>query len=99
MTAFPGHSIALYDVTGDVEAHRKLADVAIRFGNAQAAEPPLRRLIELQPTNPKWRGDLARVLAARSKVTEALDQCAEAERLEPDADVRELCASIREGHR
>lgn len=47
MTAFPGYSIALYDITGDAEAHRRLGEEALRYGDAEAAEEPLRRAAEL----------------------------------------------------
>lgn len=47
MTAFPGNSIALYDITGDAEAHRMLGEEALRYGDPEAAGPPLRRASEL----------------------------------------------------
>lgn len=95
-TAFPGRSIALFDITGDAVAHRKLGEVAMRFGEVESAEAPLRRAVELAPGDGEARLDLARVLAARSMFREAAEQCVEAERLRQDAQTRATCATIRE---
>jgi 4-amino-4-deoxy-L-arabinose transferase-like glycosyltransferase len=95
-TAFPGRSIALFDVTGDADAHRRLGEVAMRYGDVETAEAPLRRAVELRPDDGEARLDLARVLADRGRRDEAVRECSEAERLLGDARARETCAAIRE---
>jgi hypothetical protein len=93
--AFPGRSIALFDVTGDALAHRRLGEVAMRYGDAPAAEGPLRRAVELSPDDGEVRLSLARVLADLSKWDDARAECAEAERLLPATGTREVCDAIR----
>jgi hypothetical protein len=41
--AFPGHSIALYDLTGDPEAYRQLALMAMRLGDQETASEAMGR--------------------------------------------------------
>jgi hypothetical protein len=65
MTRLVGTSIALYDVTGDAEAHRSLAATAVAFGDYEAAGPPLRRLVELQPENAGARQALERLSSVK----------------------------------
>jgi len=94
-TAFPGSSIALFDITGDAPAHRKLGEVAIHFGEPEAAEQPLRRAVELDPRDAETRVRLAGVLATLARKPEAIAQCDEAERLRPEPAIQEPCAAIR----
>ncbi len=56
--ALPGGSIGVWDITGDADAFRRLADVALRFGDADAAIPPLERLLELRPGDEEARAEL-----------------------------------------
>jgi 4-amino-4-deoxy-L-arabinose transferase-like glycosyltransferase len=93
-TAFPGYSIALFDITGDAEAHRRIGECALRVGDPVTAERPLRRAIELCPEDGQARASLARALAALGKLEEARQQCAEALRLLPSEEARELCRLI-----
>ncbi len=93
-SAFPGKSIALFDITGDALAHRKLGEVGLRFGEPESAEAPLRRAVELAPADGEARLDLARALALQSKFPEAIEQCAEAERLRPDPVARAACEEM-----
>ncbi len=93
-TAFPGFSIALFDITGDAEAHLRLGETAIRVGDAGSAERPLRRAVQLAPQNADARLNLARVLAERGVLEEARSLCSEALRLKPTAEAEELCARI-----
>ena len=95
MTAFPGRSIALYDITGDFEAEERLGETAVRFRDYEAAEPPLRRAVELAPRNAPARLELARVLALSGRHEEAADQCAVLESLSPDQEARQACRGIR----
>ena len=89
-SAFPGRSIALFDITDDARAHWMVGRTAVRFADAEAAEPALRRALELDPGNDLARADLLRVLAARGRRDELATECARAtaERL------RELCTEL-----
>jgi tetratricopeptide (TPR) repeat protein len=93
-TAFPGRSIALFDISGDAVAHRRLGEVALRLGDFETAEPPVRRAVELAPRDSRSRLDLAGVLASRGRFDEALASCAEAERLLSDRETAETCRRI-----
>jgi hypothetical protein len=94
MTALPGNSIALYDVTGDAEAHRTIGETAMRFGDAEAAEGPLLRACELAPGDPASRYHLARVLADLGRADEGAARCREGERLSGRPHPDDLCARI-----
>lgn len=95
-TAFPGYSIALFDVTGDAEAHRRIGETALEAGDPATAERPLRRAIELEPGDARAQAALARALAALGKLDEAGRRCAEALRLAPSPETEKLCRSISE---
>jgi predicted Zn-dependent protease len=98
MTAFPGHSIALWDITGDARAHRGIAETALRFGELRAAEPALRRTLELDPGDATGRIALAQILAARGAKDEALAECARAAaQLPPGTPARAWCAALAQG--
>ncbi len=60
--AFPGRSIALFDITADAEAHRRLGETALYYGEPQAARAPLERALELRPHDPRARAALLRGL-------------------------------------
>jgi hypothetical protein len=92
MTAFPGFSIALYDITGDARVHPRLGEVAMSFGQGEVAEPALRRALELAPEETGIRLDLIRVLAAAGRFPEALAECAAF----ADPSAAELCSAVRE---
>jgi tetratricopeptide (TPR) repeat protein len=94
-TAFPGHSIALFDITGDAEAHLRLGRTAMAFNEAAAAEPALRRAAELAPANGEVRLDLARVLAALGRLEEAAAACDDAERMLEASRTQEFCGRVR----
>jgi len=95
-SAFPGNSIALFDVTDDGDAHREIARTALSYGEPEAAIAPLRRAVELNPEDGEAWADLARANAALARTSEALACCVEAERLLPGTrSVSELCAAIR----
>lgn len=96
-TAFPGRSIALFDITGDALSHRKVGEAGLRFGEPESAEAPLRRAVELAPSDGDARIALARALALQSKLSEALEQCAEAQRLRPEPSAHAACEEIRKG--
>jgi hypothetical protein len=94
-TAFPGHSIALYDITGDGEAHLRLARTALALNEARAAEPAVRRAVELLPRDGDARLDLARVLAALDRLEEAAQACDDAERLMGTVATTDFCDRVR----
>lgn len=93
-TAFPGRSIALYDITADAQAHWRLARSVIEFGEAWAAEPALRRALELEPRHPEARRDLLRILVPAGRVEEATRECGRSVSPASDAAVQELCAAL-----
>jgi hypothetical protein len=64
-TAFPGKSIALFDVTGDADAHARLARIAMRYADWETALAPMRRAVELRPSDRELRADLDRILSKR----------------------------------
>jgi hypothetical protein len=94
-TAFPGRSIALYDITGNGEANLRLARTAMAFNEAQAAEPALRRAVELLPADGSARLDLARVLAALGRFEEAAAACDDATDLMGAEATEEFCGRVR----
>lgn len=94
--AFPGYSIALFDITGDAEAHRRVGETALVVGDPETAERPLRRAVELEPADARARAALARALAALGNLHEAGRHCAEALRVAPSAETERLCRSISE---
>jgi hypothetical protein len=55
-----GYSIYLYDLTGDADAHLRLAEVYLKVGPRALAAPELRRVLDLDPSN----REAARLLAA-----------------------------------
>ena len=57
-----GYSIYVYDLTGDAEAHLRLAEVYLKAGPRSLALPELRRVLALDPAN----AEAARLLAASS---------------------------------
>ncbi len=63
MTALIANSIALYDITGDEEAHRRLGESALHRRDFQAAREPLRRALELAPSDAAARASLAKAEA------------------------------------
>jgi len=46
-----GYSIYVYDLTGDAEAHLRLAEVYLKAGPAGLAGPELRKALTLDPSN------------------------------------------------
>jgi hypothetical protein len=54
-----GYSIYVYDLTGDAEAHLRLAEVYLKVGPRALALPELRRVLALDPSN----GEAARLMA------------------------------------
>ena len=95
-TAFPGHSIALFDITGDGPAHLQVGHTALAFGEAAAAEAALRRAVELMPDDGAAHFDLARALAALGRLDEAAAECDVAASLLESEAVVELCGRVRE---
>jgi hypothetical protein len=93
-TAFPGYSIALFDITGDAYAHKRLGKLAMDARDSRAAEPPLRRAVELDPQDWAARADLAQVLAAQDRFKEALLECSIAVTLTTNPWVRRMCAAM-----
>jgi hypothetical protein len=52
--AWAGHSIAIYDITGDAEAFRRLAEMADRMGDRTTAAEARRRVEQLaEPAGPR----------------------------------------------
>ena len=94
-TAFPGYSIALFDITGDAAAHLRLGETALDLRDYETAEAPLRRAVELAPRDGRARLDLAAALAFLGRAEEAVSACAEAERLLPGRETAEACGRIR----
>lgn len=95
-TAFPGHSIALFDVTADATAHRRLGESALYFGEPEAALAPLRRALELDPSDGTAHAASARALAATGRLARAEKACGRAEAiLGADHPARDACAWIR----
>lgn len=62
-----------------------LARMAMRDGAVDVAEARVRRAIELDPANPSAWNNLAVVMEAKGKTSEAADAYAEAARLDPDS--------------
>ena len=62
-----------------------LARMAMRDGAVDVAESRVRRAIELDPANPSAWNNLAVVMEAQGKTSEAADAYAEAARLDPDS--------------
>src|SRR5262249_49043320 len=54
-----GYSIFVYDLTGDAEAHIRLAEGYMKVGPRSLAEPELRKALALDPSNPEARQLLA----------------------------------------
>ena len=48
-----GYSMYTYDITGDAEAHLRLAEAYIQQGPQQLAIPELRKVLALEPAHPK----------------------------------------------
>ena len=57
-----GYSIYVYDLTGDAEAHLRLAEVYLKTGPRSLALPELRRVLSLDPANT----EAARLMASLS---------------------------------
>lgn len=91
MAAFPGHSIAVYDITGDEEAHRRLGEKAFEFQFFVAAEPPLRRALEIAPNDVRARLYLAGALVGQQRWDDAVDECQRAEQLRPGSSNNPYC--------
>jgi tetratricopeptide repeat protein len=82
-TAFPGRSIALFDVTGDGEAQRQLGISALRGGDPAVAEAVLSRAVEIAPEDAAGWIALAEALSRQGKAADAQAACARAEALRP----------------
>jgi hypothetical protein len=78
MTAFPGHAIALYDITGDAEAFVRLGHTALTLGEPEAALAPLRRATELAPGDAAVHVLFARAAAGVRQAEEVDTACARA---------------------
>ncbi len=96
MTRLVGTSIALYDITGDAEANRRVAFTAISFGELDAAEPALRRVVELEPGKSGPLIELARVQASLGRWKDAVATCGIAEDLAPPQADFEPCRRIQQ---
>jgi hypothetical protein len=95
MTAFPGHAIALYDITGDAAAFVHLGDTALNLGEPAAARAPLRRAAELLPDDATVPLKLALAAASLREPEEAEAACLRVRALAGEAS-REAaaCASM-----
>ncbi len=95
MTAFPGHAIALYDITDDGAAFVQLGDMALNLGEPEASRAPLRRAAELLPADPTVPLKLALAAASLREPEEAEAACVRVRALAGEAS-REAaaCASI-----
>ena len=78
MTAFPGHAIALYDITGDAQAFVRLGETAVVLGELEAAMAPLSRAAALAPSDAAVHALLAQVAARLGRVAETEAACAKA---------------------
>jgi hypothetical protein len=98
-TAFPGYSIALFDITGEARTHQRIGEIALELGDPVTALPPLRRAVEIEPGHGPARLALAAALFAGGYLTEALEECEEAERLLDSVEASQLCERIRGARR
>ena len=95
MAAFPGRSIALFDVTGDAAAHLALGETSLSFGEYRAAEAPLARAAEIAPGDARARVALAVSLAGQGRGAEAEAECKAAVALDPGAaEPGGICAAL-----
>jgi hypothetical protein len=100
MTAFPGHAIALYDVTGDAEALVRLGQTALTLGDPEAALPPLWRAAELAPSKAGVHVLVAQAAASLRRAAEVDAACARAIALAgTDSHEAEFCAGLAEAAR
>ena len=95
MTAFPGHAIALYDVTGETEVFVRLGETALALGEPEAALAPLVRAAELRPSDVALHVLLARLTASLGLAAETDATCARAVALAgTSSQEAELCALL-----
>jgi len=78
MTAFPGRSIALYDITGDPSAFERLGETALSLGDPAAALPTLQRAAELAPRAASVRLRLAEAWSGLGAAEPTARECAQA---------------------
>ncbi len=61
--ARPGYAYLVYDITGDAEAHARLALAYLETGRPVPAETEARRALRIDPDNPLARQALERALS------------------------------------
>lgn len=61
IVAMPGYAYLVYDITGDADAHGRLAALALANGSAGPAILEARRALRIDPGNARARGVLARI--------------------------------------
>ena len=95
MTAFPGHAIALYDITDDGAVFALLGDTALRLGEFEAARAPLRRAADLSPEDAGIPLKLALAAANLREPEETATACARVRLLAGEASQEAAaCASL-----
>jgi hypothetical protein len=95
-TAFPGYSIALFDITDDADSHRRIGETAMAYGETAAAVHPLRRAVELNSGDEDAHRELILALYNLGSVSEALTQCDVAGTYVGDSDsLADLCGAVR----
>jgi tetratricopeptide (TPR) repeat protein len=80
----------------NAEAHNNLGAVLLASNDAAAAIPHLQQAIDLRPTYPEARFNLARAYASTHQLEAAIRAATVAEAQADEAGKRELTARIRE---
>lgn len=95
--ALPGYSIALFDITGDAEAYRRLANTAERVGDVQSAAEAWARALEHGGPDSRVYAGISRVYLTVGAPAEAAQACAQAMALSPGLDPRACREVPRDG--